>query len=135
MIRRPPRSTLFPYTTLFRSVAAWRALGESGVESRFEALRGAAAHLPLVGREEELDLLLRRWRRACSGDGQVVLLRGEAGIGKSRLTAALQEALGGGVREELFLYCSSQHTDDPLHPVIARLERTAQFTAGDAPEV
>src|SRR3712207_7207645 len=64
MIRRPPRSTLFPYTTLFRSVAAWRALGESGVESRFEALRTAAAHLPLVGREEELELLLRRWRRA-----------------------------------------------------------------------
>src|SRR3712207_8482461 len=85
MIRRPPRSTLFPYTTLFRSVAAWRALGESGVESRFEALRTAAVHLPLIGREEELELLLRRWRRARSGEGQVVLLRGEAGIGKSRL--------------------------------------------------
>ena len=112
---------------------AWRALGESGVESRFEALRSGRT-APLVGREEELELLLRRWRRARSGEGQVVLLRGEAGIGKSRLAAALREALAGEEHEELALYCSPQHTDSALHPVIARLERAAGLAPGDAPE-
>ena len=73
-------------------VRAWRALGEGAVESRFEAPRSGRT-TPLVGREEELELLLRRWRRARSGEGQVVLLRGEAGIGKSRLAVALRERL------------------------------------------
>jgi class 3 adenylate cyclase len=73
-------------------VAVWQALRPSAVESRFEALR-AGALTPLVGREEELELLLRRWQRATAGDGQVVLLSGEPGIGKSRLTAALRERL------------------------------------------
>ena len=67
---------------------SWDVLGESLVESRFEALRGPALS-PLVGRDEEIDLLLRRWARAKAGDGQVVLISGEPGIGKSRLTAAL----------------------------------------------
>jgi hypothetical protein len=71
-----------------RPVRAWRALGEGQVESRFEALRAGAGLPPLVGRGEELELLLRLWRRARAGEGQVVLLGGEAGIGKSRLTAA-----------------------------------------------
>jgi class 3 adenylate cyclase len=71
---------------------AWTALRPSGVESRFEALH-ASGLTELVGREEELDLLLRRWSKAKSGEGQVVLLSGEAGIGKSRLTAALFERL------------------------------------------
>src|SRR3712207_226247 len=88
----------------------------------------------MLGREEKLELLLRRWRRARAGEGQVVLLRGEAGIGKSRLTAALREAVAGDEREELVLYCSPQHTDSALRPVIARLERAAGLTPSDAPE-
>src|SRR5262249_27706975 len=75
-------------------VPVWQVLRPSAVESSFEALR-AGALTPLVGREEELELLLRRWRRAVAGDGQVVLLSGEPGIGKSRLTAALRERLEG----------------------------------------
>src|SRR6201997_4177023 len=71
---------------------AWQVLRPSVVASRFEALRGAAL-TPLVGRDEEIDLLLRRWTRAKAGDGQVVLVSGEPGIGKSRLAAALLERL------------------------------------------
>src|SRR4029077_6831756 len=73
-------------------VRAWAALRPSSAEGRFEALH-ASGLTELVGREEELELLLRRWSRAESGQGQVVLLSGEAGIGKSRLTAALLECL------------------------------------------
>src|SRR6202000_1702954 len=89
---------------------------------------------PLVGRDEELELLLRRWSRAESGEGQVVLLSGEAGIGKSRLTAALMEHLAGTPHMRLRYFCSSQHTDSALHPVIIQLERAAGFTHDDAPE-
>ena len=70
---------------------AWRVLGESGVLSRFEALRSGTT--PLVGREEEIELLLRRWRQAKTGEGRVVLISGEPGIGKSRLIAALSERI------------------------------------------
>ena len=73
-------------------VRAWAALRPASVESRFEALH-ASGLTELVGREEELELLLRRWSKAKTGEGQVVLLSGEAGIGKSRLTAALLERL------------------------------------------
>src|ERR1700730_18686939 len=73
-------------------VPAWQVLRPSVVESRFEALRGAAL-TRLVDREEEIDLLLRRWARAKAGDGQVVLVSGEPGLGKSRITAALEERL------------------------------------------
>src|SRR6266404_5221917 len=71
---------------------AWRVIGESGMLSRFEALRSGAT--PLVGRDEELELLIRRWQQAKTGEGRVVLLSGEPGIGKSRLTAALSEQIG-----------------------------------------
>src|SRR5262249_14102447 len=74
-------------------VPAWQGLRPRALESRFEALH-AAGLSPLVGREDELDLLLRRWRRAAAGEGQLVLLSGEPGIGKSRMTAALQERIG-----------------------------------------
>jgi class 3 adenylate cyclase len=117
-----------------RPVRAWRALGEGRIESRFEALRAGTHAAPLVGHGEELELLLRRWRRARAREGQVVVLRGEAGIGKSRLVAALREALTGEEHEELVLHCSSQHTDSALRPVIARLERAAGLAPGDAPE-
>ncbi|KAA2212884.1 ATP-binding protein [Teichococcus oryzae] len=116
-------------------IAPFRLLGESGVESRFEALRRDNA-APLVGRDEELELLLRRWRRARAGMGQVVLLRGEAGIGKSRLAAALREALlaGGEAHQEMAFYCSPQHMDSALQPVVARLERAAGLSPPDTPE-
>ena len=91
-------------------VRAWAALRPASVESRFEALH-ASGLTELVGREEELELLLRRWSKAKSGEGQVVLLSGEPGIGKSRLTAALLERLAGEPHTRLRYFCSPQHTD------------------------
>jgi len=114
------------------AVRAWAALRPSLVESRFEALHEGGL-TALVGREEELELLLRRWSRAKSGEGQVVLLSGEAGIGKSRLTAALLEELAGEPHARLRYFCSPQHTDSALYPVITQLERAAGFDRQDAP--
>jgi class 3 adenylate cyclase len=111
---------------------AWRAVVESEVISRFEALRSEAA--PLVGRDEELDLLLRRWQQAKTGEGRVVLISGEAGIGKSRLTAALTQAIKGEPHIRLRYFCSPYHQDSALHPFILQLERAAGFTRDDAVE-
>ena len=96
-------------------VRAWTALRPSSAASRFEALH-ATGLTALVGREEELELLLRRWSRAKTGEGQVVLLSGEAGIGKSRLTAALLEAIASEPHTRLRNFCSPQHTDSALYP-------------------
>ena len=111
-------------------VRAWAALQASSAEGRFEALHGSGL-TALVGREEELELLLRRWSKAKTGEGQVVLLSGEAGIGKSRLTAALLEKLTGESHTRLRYFCSPQHTDSALHPIISQMERAAAFTHGD----
>ena len=100
------------------------------MESRFEALH-ASGLTELVGREEELELLLRRWSKAKTGEGQVVLLSGEAGIGKSRLTAALLERLASEPHTRLRYFCSPQHTDSALYPVIGQMERAAGFAHGD----
>ena len=113
-----------------KSVRAWAALRESRVESRFEALHPSGL-TSLVGREEECELLLRRWRRAKAGEGQVVLLSGEPGIGKSRLTAELQERLRDEPHIRLRHFCSLQHRDSALYPFIARLERAAGFERED----
>ena len=86
----------------------------------------------LVGREEELELLLRRWSKAKSGEGQVVLLSGEAGIGKSRLTAALLKHLAAEPHTRLRYFCSPQYTDSALHPFIGQMERAAGFARDDA---
>jgi class 3 adenylate cyclase/predicted ATPase len=110
----------------------WRVIGESTIVSRFEALRSEAT--PLVGRDEELDLLLRRWQQAKAGEGRVVLLSGEPGIGKSRLTAALLERIGSEPHTRLRYFCSPHHQDSVLYPFITQLERVAGFTHGDIVE-
>ena len=109
---------------------AWAALRPASVQSRFEALH-ASGLTELVGREEELELLLRRWSRAKTGEGQVVLLSGEAGIGKSRLTAALLERLASEPHTRLRYFCSPQHTDSALYPIIGQMERAAGFMHDD----
>ena len=115
-------------------VRAWAALRPASVESRFEALH-AGGLTELVGREEELELLLRRWSKAKTGEGQVVLLSGEAGIGKSRLTAALMERLEGEPHTRLRYFCSPQHTDSALYPIIGQMERAAGLAHGDTAQV
>src|SRR5450631_4187700 len=115
------------------SVHVWAALRASSVESRFEALH-ASGLTALVGREEESELLLRRWARAKNGEGQVVLLSGEAGIGKSRLTAALLERLAGEPHTRLRYFCSPQHTDSALYPLIRQMERAAGLAHDDSPQ-
>ena len=111
-------------------VRAWAALQPSAVESRFEALHATGA-TELVGREEEREILLRRWSRAKSGEGQVVLLSGEAGIGKSRLTQALLEDVAAEPHTRLRYSCSPQHTDSAYFPIISQMERASGFTHAD----
>jgi class 3 adenylate cyclase len=109
---------------------AWAALRPAPVESRFEAFH-ATGLTELVGRDEELELLLRRWSKAKNGEGQVVLLSGEAGIGKSRLTAALLERLATEPHTRLRYFCSPQRTDSAFYPIISQMERAAAFTHDD----
>jgi TolB-like protein/class 3 adenylate cyclase len=111
---------------------SWQVLGESSVASRFEALRGAALS-PLVGRDEEIDLLLRRWARAKAGDGQIVLVSGEPGIGKSRLTAALVERLAAEPYFRPRYFCSPYHQDSALFPFVDQLAHAAGFARDDIP--
>jgi len=110
-------------------VDAWQVLGESAVASRFEALRWHHSHL--IGREEELDLLTRRWRQAKDGEGRVVLVTGEPGIGKSRLARGLQERLDGETYTPLVYHCSPYHQNSALFPIIAHLLRAAGVDQGE----
>ena len=111
-------------------VRAFAALRPSSMESRFEALHTSDL-TALIGRDEELELLLRRWSKAKTGEGQVVLLSGEAGIGKSRLTAALLERLATEPHTRLRYFCSPQHTDSALYPIISQMERAAGLAHDD----
>jgi class 3 adenylate cyclase/predicted ATPase len=111
-------------------VRAWAALRQASLGSRFEALH-AGGLTDLIGREEELELLLRRWSKAKTGEGQVVLLSGEPGIGKSRLTAALLERLTTEPHTRLRYFCSPLHTDSTLYPLISQMERAAGFAHDD----
>ena len=111
---------------------AWQVLGEGAAESRFEALR--AATTPLVGRDEEMDLLLRRWEQAKRGKGRVVLISAEPGVGKSRLAEDLAERIGAEPHTRLRYFCSPHHQDSALYPVIAQMERAAGFRREDTPE-
>jgi class 3 adenylate cyclase/tetratricopeptide (TPR) repeat protein len=113
------------------AVRPWTVLRENTVESRFKALR--TGQLPLVGREEEAGLLQRCWAKAQSGNGQAVVLVGEAGFGKSRLIAAFEEQLGSTSRALLRLSCSPHYQDTPLYPVIRYLEGAAGLIRTDTP--
>ena len=114
-------------------VPAWQVIEQSAVESRFEALH-AGTMTPLIGRDEESELLFRRWRQAKDGEGQLVLLSGEPGIGKSRLIAALEERLRGEPHETLRYFCSPHHRDSALYPFVARWEQDLRFARGDSPQ-
>src|SRR5919204_6976544 len=114
-------------------VAAWAVEGVSASESRFEAVR-AAGLTDLIGRQDEINFLLERQRLAWNGEGQIVLISGESGIGKSRLAAALAERIAGKPYIRLSYQCSPYHSNSALHPFIANLERMAGFNADDTPE-
>jgi class 3 adenylate cyclase len=113
-------------------VHAWAALRASSVESRFEALR--AATIPLVGRDEEVGLLMRLWEQAKAGNGQTALISGEPGIGKSRIAETIVERLSVEPHTRLRYFCSPHHQDSALHPSIAQLERAAGFRREDTTE-
>jgi class 3 adenylate cyclase/tetratricopeptide (TPR) repeat protein len=112
-------------------VQVWQVLGPSGVESRFEAMHKTKLQ-PLFGREEEIELLLRRWRHATQGEGRVVLLTGEPGIGKSHIALALGERLQNEPHIALRYFCSAHHTNSALFPFIGQIERAAGFERGDS---
>jgi class 3 adenylate cyclase/predicted ATPase len=112
---------------------AWRVLGEDRFKSRFEALR--SAETPLVGREEEIEILLQRWAQAKTGEGRIILFSGEAGIGKSRLTVALRNLIDAEPYTDLQYFCSPHHQDSALFPIINLLERAAGFGREDTPTV
>ena len=112
-------------------VRAWAVLGARPMASRFEAMQTTLL-TALVGREEENELLMRRWSKAKAGEGQVVLLSGEPGIGKSRLTAALLERLASEPHTRMRYFCSPQHTVSALYPIISRIERSAGMARDDS---
>src|SRR5262249_8129548 len=114
------------------SVSAWQVLRPSGT-TRFEALRGSRLSA-IVGRDEEIDVLLRRWARAKAGHGQVVLVQGEPGIGKSHLTAAFEQRLHSDPHVCLRYFCSPYYQNTALFPFADQLGRAAGFARDDRPE-
>jgi class 3 adenylate cyclase/tetratricopeptide (TPR) repeat protein len=114
-------------------VGAWRVVGPSDAESRFEASH-AAELTPFIGREHEIGLLVDRWRQAKEGEGQVVLVSGEAGIGKSRISLTIQERIAEEPHARVGYQCSPYHRNSALHPVIAQLARVAGFRRNDSHE-
>ena len=116
-----------------RSIGVWRVLHLDETLSRFEAAHPAGL-TPLVGRKEECDLLIERWNVAMRGQGQVVLLTGEPGIGKSRIVQNLGERVVPGAQKVVFLQCSPHHTNSALYPVGTALERLAEFEREDSVE-
>lgn len=113
----------------------WRVIRERPVQDRFEATRATSGLTPLVGREEEIALLMRRWQRANVGAGQIVVVAGEPGIGKSRLIQALREQLAGEPHKPVSFFCSPYHQESALFPVIRQLEHAASFAREDPPTV
>jgi predicted ATPase len=114
------------------TIPVWQVLATSGVQSRFEAMHKTKLP-PLFGREEQIELLLRRWRHATQDEGRVVLLTGEPGIGKSHIALALDESLQGEPHITLRYFCSAHHINSALFPFIGQLEHAAGFERGDSP--
>jgi class 3 adenylate cyclase/predicted ATPase len=115
-----------------RPIASWNVLGSAAIESRFEALRSGKT--PLVGRDEELALLVRRWQQAKTGRGRLVMICGEPGLGKSRLVSAFEERIKNEGQIQLRYFCSPQHTSTALYPIATQIMRDAGFTDQDSPE-
>jgi predicted ATPase/class 3 adenylate cyclase len=113
-------------------IPVWQVTGPSAVYNRFEALR--ASITPMVNREEEIDLLMRRWQQAKTGDGSIVLILGEPGIGKSRIVQTILEQLHDDPHTRMRYFCSPHHQDSPLYPAIAQLARAAGFRRDDTAE-
>jgi tetratricopeptide (TPR) repeat protein len=113
-------------------IPAWQVLGTSGVESGSEIMHRSKPP-PLYGREEQIELLLRRWGHAMLGEGRVVVLTGEAGIGKSHIARAFDERLRAEAHVTLRYFCSAHHTNSALFPFSSQLERAAGFERGDSP--
>jgi class 3 adenylate cyclase/tetratricopeptide (TPR) repeat protein/energy-coupling factor transporter ATP-binding protein EcfA2 len=113
-----------------KKIRAFQVLREGKIASRFEALRSRDTEL--IGREEELELLLRRWNQVKLGEGRIVLIWGEPGIGKSRLVTAIQDAVKTEAHTSLRFYCSPHRTQTALHPVISQLEHAAGFGWNDS---
>lgn len=132
---------LFEYRDLGRhalkgfaeTVQVRQVLRSSEVENRFDAQHQSGTS-PLLGRQEEIELILRRWERAKIGEGQVVLLSGEAGIGKSRASRALRDCLGSEPHTPLSYFCSPYHRESALHPFISQLSRASGIGGDDSPE-
>ena len=125
-------TTLSAFNDDAKPVAIWQVIGEGTARSRFEALHGFEVS-DLVGREEELGLLQRRWEQASAGAGRAVLVAGEPGIGKSRLVRALEDRIDGETHLRLRCSCSPHHQDSTLYPVITQLEGSANFVRDDSP--
>ena len=113
-------------------VQTWRALEERAIESRFEATHGRDHLLELIGREEEVDRLTRRWERASQGKGQIISLLGEAGIGKSRLTEALRVHVGNQALTEVRLFCAPGYENSTLAPFTGLIRRAAGISVSDS---
>jgi class 3 adenylate cyclase/predicted ATPase len=120
---------------LVEPVNAYRVLRQAVVQNRFEAFRGEVPLPPPIGRDDDLQVLLRRWERARDGQGQLVLLSGEPGIGKSRLTDAFLHQLSREPATGMCYFCSPHHADSALYPFIGQLERAAGFERTDTAEV
>ncbi len=112
-------------------VLAFRVWQERPGLSRFEATRSLSQATPFVGRALEVGLLLDRWRQAEAGDGQLVLLSGEQGIGKSRITDALWRSVAEGDNHRIRFQCTPQHSNSPLHPAITHFAATTELNAAD----
>ena len=112
-------------------VQCWNVRGASAIESRFEALR--SGETPIVGRDEELELLARRWQQVKAGSGRLMMICGEAGLGKSRLVSAFEQRIRREGQIELRYFCSAQHTSTALYPVTTHLMRAAGFSEADSP--
>ena len=133
---------LFDYVDLGRRelkgfpepMQAWQVRHERTIESRFDALHGEHALAPLIGREEEVEVLVRRWQQARAGSGQVVVLTGEAGLGKSRLAQSLRDQIGDEPHTMLRYFCAPYYQNSALYPFITQLERAARLAREDSPQ-